>query len=198
MADTYRYHPAEFPEPLVQVKHITSTFDITEERIGVSAETTIIVRTDKLSEIVLNAKDLEIQSIRQNTRPVHYVYENDLITVALQRPLSKGAEFKLVTYTVCRPTSHILEGIYFDVTPPGLPRTMITQCQQWGFQRMVPCLDDMRAKCTRTTTIIADSRYTNLISNGNVIRERMQYDETRHTITYQNDEPMPPTSSSSA
>lgn len=192
MADTYRYHPAEFPEPLVQVKHITATFDITEERVGVSAETTFLVRTDKLSEIVLNARDLEIQSIRQNTRPVHYIYENDLITVTLQRPLSRGAEFKLVTYTICHPTSHILEGIYFDVTPPGLPRTMITQCQQWGFQRMAPCLDDMRAKCTWTTTIIADSRYTNLISNGNVIRERMRYDETRDTITYQNNEPMPP------
>lgn len=192
MADTYRYHPAEFPEPPVQVNHITATFDITEERVSVSAETTFTVRTEKLSELVLNAKNLEIQSIRQNTRPIQYVYEDDLITITLQRPLSKGAEFKIVTHTICRPNSHILEGIYFDITPPGLPRTMITQCQQWGFQRMVPCLDDMRAKCTWTTTIIADTRYTNLISNGNITRERMRYDEKRDTITYQNNEPMPP------
>lgn len=192
MSDTYRYHPAEFPEPPVRVDHITAAFDITEERVSVSAETTFTVRTEKLSELILNAKNLEIQSIRQNTRPINYTYENDLITITLQRPLSKGAEFKIVTYTTCRPTSHILEGIYFDVTPPGLPRTMITQCQQWGFQRIIPCIDDMRAKCTWTTTIIADSRYTNLISNGNVIRERMRYDERRDTITYQNNEPMPP------
>ena len=192
MTDTYRYHPAEFPEPPVRVDHITAAFDITEERVSVSAETTFTVRTDKLSELILNAKNLEVESIRQNTRPVQYTYENDLIIVTLQRPLSKGTEFKIVTNTTCRPTSHILEGIYFDVTPPGLPRTMITQCQQWGFQRIVPCIDDMRAKCTWTTTIIADSRYTNLISNGNVIRERMRYDELRDTITYQNNEPMPP------
>ncbi|HJJ42666.1 MAG TPA: M1 family metallopeptidase [Methanocorpusculum sp.] len=192
MADTYRYHPAEFPEPPVRVNHITVVFDITEERVTVSAETTFTVRTDKLSELVLNAKNLEIQSIRQNTRPVSYVYENDLITISLQRPLSKGAEFKISTISICRPTSNILEGIYYDITPKGLPRTMITQCQQWGFQRMVPCLDDMRAKSTWTTTIIADSRYTNLISNGNVVRERMRYDDMRDTITYQNNEPMPP------
>ena len=192
MEDTYLYHPTEFPEPPVKVNHITATFDITEEQVVVSAETTFTVLADQLTELVLNAKNLEIEYIRQNARKLPYTYENNLITIRLQHSLSRGAVFKIVTRTPCHPTANILEGIYFDVTPAGLPRTMITQCQQWGFQRMVPCIDDMRAKSTWTTTIIADSRYTNLISNGNVVRERTRYNDKRDTITYQNDEPMPP------
>ncbi|KUL01002.1 MAG: Peptidase M1 membrane alanine aminopeptidase, partial [Methanomicrobiales archaeon 53_19] len=41
-------------------------------------------------------------------------------------------------------------------------------CQQWGFERLVPCIDEMTAKCTYRTTIIADSRYTHMISNGDI------------------------------
>ena len=192
MEDTYLYHPAEFPEPPVQVNHINATFDITENRVIVSAETTFTVLCEKLSEVVLNAKNLEIQTIRQNTRSLQYTYLNNLLVIRLQRPLSKGAVFKIITNTICRPNANILEGIYFDVTPEGLPKTMITQCQQWGFQRICPCIDDMRAKCTWITRIIADRRYTNLISNGNIASERTRFDETRDTITYRNDEPMPP------
>ena len=197
MEDTYLYHPAEFPKPPVQVNHISSTFDITEERVIVFAETTFTVLTDKLDELILNAKNLEIQTIHQNSRPLQYTYLNNLITIKLLRPLSKGAVFKIVTNSICRPTANILEGIYFDVTPAGLPKTMITQCQQWGFQRICPCVDDMRAKCTWITRIIADTRYTNLISNGNIASERTRFDETRDTITYRNDEPMPRICSSS-
>jgi len=39
------------------------------------------------------------------------------------------------------PTEHILEGLYYDYAPPHMPRTIITQCQQYGFQRIVPCMD---------------------------------------------------------
>lgn len=50
----------------------------------------------------------------------------------------------------------------------------------------------MRAKSTWTTPIVADSRYTNLISNGNIKSPGIPYDKTRDIITYQNDHPMPP------
>jgi aminopeptidase N len=45
---------------------------------------------------------------------------------------------------------------------------MITQCQQYGFQRMVPSIDAMWAKTYYTTSIIADRRYTNIITNGDL------------------------------
>lgn len=51
---------------------------------------------------------------------------------------------------------------------PGQPRTIITQCQQYGFQRIVPAIDAMPAKAFYTTRIVADKRYTNIISNGDL------------------------------
>ena len=76
--------------------------------------------------------------------------------------------------------------MYYDETPPGAPPQQITQCQQWGFQRLVPCIDDMTAKCTYTTTIIADERYTNLITNGNVVIPAPASRAGRVKITYEN------------
>jgi aminopeptidase N len=76
--------------------------------------------------------------------------------------------------------------LYYDETPPGAPPQQITQCQQWGFQRLVPCIDDMTAKCTYTTTIIADERYTNLVTNGNIVVPRQPAGTGRVKITYEN------------
>ncbi|HJJ47524.1 MAG TPA: M1 family metallopeptidase [Methanocorpusculum sp.] len=191
MTDTYLYHPAEFPKPPVTVNSITLIFDIHETETTVSADTAFTAECD-LSEIKLNAKKLEILSVSVNKRKSHYIYEKDILTIPFARTIKKGTSFHISTETKCRPTDNILEGLYYDITPEGQPRTMITQCQQWGFQRMVPCIDDMRAKCTWRTTIIADSRYTNLISNGNVALPRTRYDSERDVITYANNEKMPP------
>ncbi len=216
MSRTYRYYPDEFPEPPVSVRHITLLFEVGETETRVTAETLFVNDENKLTELKLNAKSLEIQSVRyrqvygksggegllafslEKTTGYHphteiaYTYADDLLTIRFPHPLTKGAQFLITTVTTCRPTANILEGLYYDITPDGLPPTQITQCQQWGFQRMVPCIDDMRAKCTWTTTIVADRRYTNLISNGNVLRPRTPVDEHRDSITYENDQPMPP------
>ena len=68
----------------------------------------------------------------------------------------------------------------------GCPCTQITQCQQWGFQRIVPCIDDMTAKCTYKTTITADSKYTNLLSNGDVSLDVTDLGGGRSKIVYDN------------
>ena len=97
------------------------------------------------------------------------VNEKDrLLEVQLPSPVSQGEEIVIQTVSTCRPNDHDLEGIYFDYTPDGAPQTMITQCQQYGFQRIVPCVDRMISKLFYTTTIVADKRYTNLISNGDL------------------------------
>jgi len=191
MKTEYLFYPAKFPRPPVAVQHISLIFDITETEVTVTSETRFQA-VEPVFELKLNAKNLEIKSLTQNGRRVEYTYEDDIITLKLIKPLAAGAEFRIAAKTVCYPTDNILEGLYYDITPEDKPRTIISQCQQWGFQRIAPCIDDMRAKCTWTTTIIADSRYSNFISNGNVSRERTRYDAARDTITYQNTEPMPP------
>ena len=94
-------------------------------------------------------------------------YERELL-VTLPRAVSRGDEVAVRTVSVCRPTSNVLEGVYYDYTPDGAPPTMITQCQQYGFQRIVPCVDEMLAKTFYTTRIVADARYNRVISNGDL------------------------------
>lgn len=91
-----------------------------------------------------------------------------MLEVNLLKEVNVGEEIVIQTVSTCFPNDHDLEGVYYDYTPKGAPQTMITQCQQYGFQKIVPCIDRMIAKLFYTTTIVADTRYTNLISNGDL------------------------------
>ena len=105
-----------------------------------------------------------------NLKDVSFNYKKDdrILEVSLPFEVSNGQEIVIQTISVCHPNDRDLEGIYFDYTPEGSPQTMITQCQQYGFQRIVPCIDRMISKLFYTTTIIADKRYTNMITNGDL------------------------------
>ena len=94
--------------------------------------------------------------------------EAGLLSVELDEAVQAGAQFVLRIVSIATPTDNVLEGLYYDFTEPGCPRTIITQCQQYGFQRITPCMDYMTAKAYYTTTITADCRYTNAISNGDL------------------------------
>lgn len=122
--------------------------------------------------------------------PVAYEYdtENRTIVITLPKKLELGDEVVIRTVSTCAPNDKELEGIYFDFTPKGAPQTYISQCQQYGFQRIVPCVDTMTSKTFYTTTITADERYTNIISNGDLAAPYFKaLDGTpRLTATYHN------------
>ncbi|MDD1670315.1 MAG: DUF3458 domain-containing protein, partial [Methanomicrobiales archaeon] len=173
-ARIFRYYPEDFGEIPVKVLHMDLTFDVHDEYTRVTSFFTARTLDRSVQTLVLSARDLEIISITSEGRRVTADYRKAEARIGLsfQPRLPPGTEFTVRTETICRPTKNILEGLYYDETPPGAPPTQITQCQQWGFQRLVPCIDDMTAQCTYMTTIIADSRYTHLISNGDVVEER--------------------------
>lgn len=184
----YKYYPEDFGELTVEVLHMDLVFDVYDDRTNVKS----ILRARTLAEPVenfeLNCKDLEVRAVSCFQFECNYRYRkaDSILEVNFRNPVPPGTEFAIVTDTVCRPTKNILEGLYYDETPAGAPPQQITQCQQWGFQRIVPCIDDMSAKCTYRTTIIADARYTNLITNGDVVRERESLGNGRDKIVYEN------------
>jgi len=184
----FRYLRKDFGTTPVRVIHMDLTFDVFDDHTNVTSDLHAESRDLPLSEIVLNAKNLEILAVHCEKHPCSYSYDaaESLLTIRFFHPVPPLTEFTLHTETVCRPTKNILEGLYYDETPPGAPPQQITQCQQWGFQRLVPCIDDMTAKCTYTTTIIADKRYTNLITNGDVVQPRQPAGAGRVKITYGN------------
>ncbi len=179
-----------------------------------------MIAKKSLDRVVLDANNLQIIRVEWCEHPpdqhaelgsleplgqgtlLRYDYErnHNRLIVHLPRMVDIGERFWIRTSTRCFPSDHVLEGIYKDATPPGAPQQFMSQCQQWGFQRIMPILDDCRAKCTMTTTIEADARYTHLISNGNICRQLhpdgkpmlSPVNPDFRVITYENPIPMAP------
>jgi aminopeptidase N len=205
-----KYKREDFGELPVKLNHLTIYLNFADDRV---AATNLLDMTAKsaLESIVLDAKDLEIvrvewlDEISRPERPGQeigheYLVKENKLTISFPKHVNAGERFFIRTTTRCFPTDNILEGIYKDVTPPAAPQQYMSQCQQWGFQRIMPIFDDCRAKCTMTTTLEADARYTHLISNGNVSRKSnpdgkpklKPGDPSRQIITYENSIPMAP------
>ncbi len=184
----YKYYPEDFGELTVDVLHMNLVFDVYDDRTNVKSVLRMRTKDAPIEKLELNCRDLEIRAVSCIQCEVSYRYRKDdaILEIYFREEIPPHTEVAVITDTVCRPTKNILEGLYYDETPAGAPPQQITQCQQWGFQRIVPCIDDMTAKCTYTTTIIADSRYTNLITNGDVVVERHTIKPGRDKIVYDN------------
>lgn len=184
----YKFYPEDFGKLKVKVLHMDLDFDVFPEHTVVDSVFKAVALED-LSDLNLNAKGLEILSVSCDKSSVEFEYfeKEDRLHIKFKSVIKNGTEFVLKNKNIVRPTKHILEGLYFDETPPGAPPTMITQCQQWGFQRIVPCIDDMTAKCTYKTSITADKRYTDMISNGDIVKDRFDVGKGREKIIYSNE-----------
>ena len=202
-----RYLREDFGELPVRLEHLDIYLNFFDDKVEAVNCLRMTARLD-LDRISLDACDLEIRSIQWCTSPdsagdplqYEYITGQNRLIVLLPRKLSAGETFLVRTETVCHPSDQVLEGIYRDVTPPGAPQQYMSQCQQWGFQRIMPIFDDCRAKCTMRTTLEADVAYTHLISNGDVdpaanpdlVPVRKPGQPGRQIITFNNPIPMPP------
>jgi len=188
MERLFKYYPEDFKDLPVKVIHMDLIFDIYDTYTNVKSKLRAKSLDLPISKVELNAKNLQILSVCVENYDTNYHYKpnENVLVINFKNPVPPRTEFIISTETVCRPTKNILEGLYYDETPKGAPPQQITQCQQWGFQRIVPCFDSMMAKCTYRTTIIADGRYTNLITNGDVSEERHSIGGGRDKIKYDN------------
>ncbi len=219
MQKDLRYRRSDFPPLPVWLDHLSLYLDFRGGKVYGTAILHMRARGD-MAEITLNAKALDVVSVQwlpyDETRhhaptapgaggdgdrlPWRVDPAAATLVVSLPRTLAAGEPFALRTETVCTPSANILEGIYEDTTPPGAPQQYMSQCEQWGFQRIVPILDDCTAKCTMTTTLEGDARYTHLISNGNISPLSNPAGRpvgkagapARQVITYENRIPMAP------
>ena len=184
----FRYYPEDFGAVPVQVLHMDLVFDVYDGHTRVVSALTAETLETPLTSLALNARDLDILRVACVGYTTTYTYDRNaaLLTVTFDPPIPPRTRFTLDTETICRPSSHVLEGLYYDGSCSGGAPVQITQCQQWGFQRLVPCLDDMTAKCTYTTTIVADNGYTNTISNGDPAGPRLPCAPGRSVQRYEN------------
>ena len=204
--DVFKYARAGYQRPVAQLTHVDLDLRIYDDRVEGHERLQLLPRI-AISKIELDAQDLEIGETKlvlpdgsRRSLATLYIKKANRVVVTLPRAYQKGEEIVIEVNAVCRPTANVLDGLYYDTTPPGAPPQMISQCQQWGFQRIMPIIDDCTAKCTWRTRLEGSSRYTHLISNGDVLRSSnpdgtpapLANNPSRMAITYVNTIPMPP------
>lgn len=183
----YRYLRSEVKTPTAQLNHINCEISFFEDRVEAS-ETLFLTARETLEHLMLNAKELEIIFC---SLPYEYDRSHHLITVKLPKPANPGDGIEVSFKCITHPSETVLDGIYRDTTPPGdHPQQYMSQCEQWGFQRIMPVIDDCTAKCTFKTVIEGDERYTHLISNGNITD--VTTSNGRRRVTFENKIPMAP------
>ena len=167
----WKYRRSDFRRPVAQLEHVDAVIRFFEDRV--EAEGTLHLRArETLKEIALDC-------------------EGEKVVYPLEREYAPGDAFTVAVEHVSHPDDVHLEGIYRDVTPAGAPQQYMSQCQQYGFQRILPIVDDCTAKCTFRTALEGDARYTHLISNGDLV-EDVQIADGRRRCVYEMRKPMAP------
>eukprot|EP00520_Triparma_pacifica_P000850 CAMPEP_0118661866 /NCGR_PEP_ID=MMETSP0785-20121206/16516_1 /TAXON_ID=91992 /ORGANISM="Bolidomonas pacifica, Strain CCMP 1866" /LENGTH=991 /DNA_ID=CAMNT_0006555351 /DNA_START=61 /DNA_END=3032 /DNA_ORIENTATION=+ len=128
----------------------------------------------------------ELDGLTEVKTKYDYDKESRKLVVTLPNPVAPNEEVCISTSSTCYPNDTQLEGIYFDQTPLGKPQTMISQCQQYGFQRIVPCVDTMNAKTFFTTRITCLKEYSNVLCNGDKVKEEIVEGGKMQCVTYTN------------
>lgn len=187
----WKYKRDDFKRPCAQLNHVDAKLSFYEDRVDGFATLRLTAR-EKMTQIVLDANSLEIHSLRASPGNGEYEYKKDerKIVVPFGRVVDEGEEIVIDCSVTSYPDDIHLEGIYRDVTPEGCPQQYMSQCQQFGFQRILPIIDDCTAKCTFRTELEGDERYTHLISNGNLISDETK--DGRRKVVYENPLPMAP------
>ena len=166
----WKYRRSDYRHPPVQLEHADVRLVFFEDRVEGEGRLHFRAR-DVVREVLLDC-------------------DGKKVPYPLDREYAPGERFSIDVRHVCHPDDRRLEGIYRDVTPPGCPQQYMSQCQQYGFQRILPVIDDCTAKCTFRTVLEGDARYTHLISNGDCISDVTT--DGRRTVIYENRKPMAP------
>ena len=167
----WKYKRSDFTLPPAQLEHIDMTLSFWEDRVEASGTLRCRAR-GAMREIALDC-------------------DGQKVVYPLDREYAAGEVFTVAVSHTCHPDDTRLEGLYRDVTPAGCPQQYMSQCQQYGFQRILPVIDDCTAKCTFRTTLEGDARYTHLISNGDIV-ESTDLGNGRRRVVYENRRPMAP------
>ncbi len=196
-----------YRRPPLQLKHFDIYLSFREDRVDGEGTLLLEPREAPQTCVELDARDLELLAAAEvlpggslSSAPFTYDAARRKLKIPFSRAYAPGETVKVRVRAVCRPSDYRLEGIYRDTTPPGRPQQYMSQCQQFGFQRILPVIDDCTAKCTFRTTLEGDARYTHMISNGDVDLEAnpsggpepVPGKPGRARVTYVNPVPMAP------
>jgi len=161
------------PDRPIRVRHIALDLrpDLDAKRIDASATLTVEAIEDGVSEIVLDAVDLEILGVETGGEPLGFVSRTRSLVVHFAHDLRAGETTTFsVTYAVIAPR----RGVFVTeptVGEPLKPHQLWTQCQPSDARYWVPCQDapDVKAS-TRTTIVVRKGLFA--LANGALLERR--------------------------
>src|SRR5512139_3431388 len=116
----FRYYKEDFGKIPVSVIHMDLIFDVFDDHTKVLSDLHAESRDSPVPEIVLNAKNLEVITVNCPGHECSHEYNvaESKLTIRFKDPVLPRTRFILHSETICHPTKNILEGLYYDETPP--------------------------------------------------------------------------------
>ena len=172
---------ADYQKPDFTIKTVDLNFDLHDDITHVTSKMSIKRQGAALAPLVLDGKDMTLQSVMVDGKSVVYKADKETLTIE-----NVPDEFELVIANDIDPASNTaLEGLYMS---NGM---FCTQCEAQGFRRITYFLDRPDVMATFKVRIeAAQASYPVLLSNGNQI-EAGEADNGRHYVTWNDPFPKP-------
>ncbi len=169
------------PDSPGQIKHIflDLTLDIPNKSFQGTCTITLIPIRIGIDQLVLDAVDLNIESVQIDETPQVFNYDGKQLHIQIQTPIEEGKDIKIaIAYGVDKPQ----HGLYFispDKYYPNKPTQVWTQGEDEDSRFWFPCFDYPGQLATSEIRVQVPKRFK-AISNGELIAT----EETGEDIIY--------------
>lgn len=158
-------------------------FDWAQSRMNGVAQITAKPHFYTSDQLILDAKGMDINSVKMNDAPLKFIYEDDVLTINLGKEYTRDDQYTVTINYVAKPderetggSSAITsdKGLYF-INPKGEDKDKMPQIWTQGETEAssvwFPTIDSPNAKTTQEIFIKVDDKYTTL-SNGKLISSK--------------------------
>ena len=165
----------DYQAPQFSIQHIDLHFELAPLKTSVQSTMTINRTDESNADLSLDGVDLTLISVIIDDKAYNdYTLEDEKLII---HNLPKNFILKIENQ-IDPQTNTSLEGLYLS------GGAYCTQCEAEGFRKITYYLDRPDVLASFDVTIIADKKYTHLLSNGNQI-ESGNLDDGRHFVKWQ-------------
>ncbi len=177
------YRPAEtILTDLIHTK-LEVNFDWSKSRMNGVATITAKPHFYASNELILDAKGMDINTVKMNGKDLQFVYEENMLTVDLGKEYTRDDKYTVIIDYVAKPDERETggsaaitsdKGLYFinpDGSEPGKMPQIWTQGETEASSVWFPTIDSPNAKTTQEIYITVEDKYTTL-SNGKLVSSK--------------------------
>ena len=165
----------DYQAPQFSIQHIDLRFELAPLKTSVQSTMTINRTDESNADLLLDGVDLTLISLMVDDKAYDdYTLEDEKLII---HNLPSSFILKIENH-IDPQTNTSLEGLYLS------GGAYCTQCEAEGFRKITYYLDRPDVLASFDVTIIADKKYTHLLSNGNQV-ESGNLDDGRHFVKWQ-------------